>query len=1051
MRKGILNKIGFYFSLLLVLSFGFFPLSKIQSAVTMTVDDPTDTVADNGLCSITEALRNGENGDQSGSIDCPAGDASHTILEITTDIDLSSEWPFSIDYGYYLAGGTDITLNGNNHTISANPLNNRGIWRLVGYLNYEFNNITFTGGNADAGLDNKGGVFAIYAANTVTLNNVTFDTNAAADGGALFIRKDSAPTTTVNINDSRFVGNITTNSGGAIYAIDSILYISDTTFENNKSNGGGEGGNIYLLRSNAEIYNSYIEGDGIPNGVINGGGIFSDSNTSKQLKLSSSTFDSLYSGAGGSAVSINSNISVEIVNSTFFQNIGPSSSAISFDGTGNSASISYSTFVGNSPGSGPSDIESADIQTSVVVENNIFTGSGTGDVCGGDLTNFTFTNNISDTDDVDCFLTNSSPTGISSILSLSGGLVKTISLASLSSAIDSGVLGTLGCPAEDARGYPRPYGSSCDVGAYEFTGDVSFILSESGGNTLVGEDGATDSYSINLGQGPTDNVVINISESDSDFEVSPSSITFTPLNWFTSQTITVSAVDNSSDDGDRVRTISHSVSTADVSYSLISPSDVSVSVLDNDEPSSGGSSSGSSVTIVNPTPINPPAPEIFPGCTNPLALNFNPSANQSDGSCTFPVPEIGCMDSSALNYNPDADVPGFCQYQPAVLGCTNSMAINYNSSANEDDGSCQFLDEEDLPTEDDVEIEDNNSINDDVSVIEDGDINNLKDSLNFYVLGISNFVNASKDTVVAVATLGAVLPIVSILVSNPATALSFPIRIWNLIPTLLGFKRRRRPWGTVYDSVTKQPLDPVHVTLLDESGKEVATTITDLDGRFGFLVPAGKYKISVKKTDYVFPSIKMTGKNTDELYADLYFGEEIYINGEEDLVIKNIPMDAVKFNWNEFEKKNKGLLRFYSKFDLFLAKLSSILFFAGFVMSLVMIFFSSLLINYILAGFYVFVLILRFLGVRVKSPGYVFDKVGNPLSFGLVKVFSSSLNHEIAHGVIGKTGKYYILTPNGNYYIKVFNKTGEDNYQYLYTSESFNVKEGYIKKKIMVK
>jgi hypothetical protein len=50
-----------------------------------------------------------------------------------------------------------------------------------------------------------------------------------------------------------------------------------------------------------------------------------------------------------------------------------------------------------------------------------------------------------------------------------------------------------------------------------------------------------------------------------------------------------------------------------------------------------------------------------PGCTNPSATNYNPSANQDDGSCTF-----------------------------IVRGCTNPSAINYNPSANQNDGSCRF-------------------------------------------------------------------------------------------------------------------------------------------------------------------------------------------------------------------------------------------------------------------------------------------------------------------------------------------------------------------------
>ena len=41
-----------------------------------------------------------------------------------------------------------------------------------------------------------------------------------------------------------------------------------------------------------------------------------------------------------------------------------------------------------------------------------------------------------------------------------------------------------------------------------------------------------------------------------------------------------------------------------------------------------------------------------PGCTDSLALNFNPNANIDDGSCLY----SGCTDSTACNYNPLATI-----------------------------------------------------------------------------------------------------------------------------------------------------------------------------------------------------------------------------------------------------------------------------------------------------------------------------------------------------------------------------------------------------------
>lgn len=51
------------------------------------------------------------------------------------------------------------------------------------------------------------------------------------------------------------------------------------------------------------------------------------------------------------------------------------------------------------------------------------------------------------------------------------------------------------------------------------------------------------------------------------------------------------------------------------------------------------------------------------GCTDPLALNYNPDATVDDGNCTFPPTVYGCTDENALNYNPNAtDDNGTCEY-----------------------------------------------------------------------------------------------------------------------------------------------------------------------------------------------------------------------------------------------------------------------------------------------------------------------------------------------------------------------------------------------------
>ena len=280
-----------------------------------------------------------------------------------------------------------------------------------------------------------------------------------------------------------------------------------------------------------------------------------------------------------------------------------------------------------------------------------------------------------------------------------------------------------------------------------------------------------------------------------------------------------------------------------------------------------------------------------------------------------------------------------------------------------------------------------------------------------------------------------------------ADLLLIPIRLFGLLLVALGIKKKNLPWGTVYDSVTKQPLDPAYVTLNDLNGKEVATSITDLDGRYGFLVPAGKYLLSAGKTNYTFPSKKLSGKVEDELYKDLYFGEIIELK-EDGVINKNIPMDPVKFDWNEFAKKDKNLMRFFSKRDIVISRITSVLFFIGFAGTVAITVLSPVTYNFVVLGIYLVMSILKYTILKPRPFGRIkFKDTDVPLSFAIVRVFSKQNNQEVIHKVADKTGKYFCLVPNDLYYAKIENKNMDESYTPVHTSETIEVKKGYINKK----
>ena len=74
------------------------------------------------------------------------------------------------------------------------------------------------------------------------------------------------------------------------------------------------------------------------------------------------------------------------------------------------------------------------------------------------------------------------------------------------------------------------------------------------------------------------------------------------------------------------------------------------------------------------------------GCTTQSACNYDASATDDDGSCTFADAGYDC----AGNCLADADGDGVCD-EFEIAGCTTQSACNYDASATDDDGSWILL------------------------------------------------------------------------------------------------------------------------------------------------------------------------------------------------------------------------------------------------------------------------------------------------------------------------------------------------------------------------
>jgi hypothetical protein len=106
------------------------------------------------------------------------------------------------------------------------------------------------------------------------------------------------------------------------------------------------------------------------------------------------------------------------------------------------------------------------------------------------------------------------------------------------------------------------------------------------------EAGGITTFTVVLNTLPTDNVTIGLSSSDpGEGTVDPVSLTFTSGNWDQEQTVTVTGVDDTLDDGDVAYTILTAAAVSgDLDYNSMDAADVSVTNIDDD--TTGGGSGG---------------------------------------------------------------------------------------------------------------------------------------------------------------------------------------------------------------------------------------------------------------------------------------------------------------------------------------------------------------------------------------------------------------------------------------------------------------------------
>lgn len=312
-------------------------------------------------------------------------------------------------------GGGKVTLSGDNL---------RQIFFVFGTGNVTLNDLVLIDGDAS-----QGGAIFVDTQARVTLNGSFVTSNKASSQGAGIYNKGTLAITTTTLGS-----NIATGSGGAIYNSGGTVTIDDSYLVSNQAQNGGAiyttGGQVTLQRS--AVRSGFISGDG--------GGVYAAGPTT----ITNVTFSNNRAARGGGLFTT---ANTTVLNATFNENRADLGGAIYYQS--GTTSVKNTILAGSldTAGGGPSlncDGPTLTTQGRNLVSDNscVPNPSSNGDLLGTDP----------------------------KLGAWLGSILHGYIPAADSPALDY----AQGCPATDQRGYPRPLGPGCDVGAIE-RGELLFL------------------------------------------------------------------------------------------------------------------------------------------------------------------------------------------------------------------------------------------------------------------------------------------------------------------------------------------------------------------------------------------------------------------------------------------------------------------------------------------------------------------------------------------------------------------------------------------------
>jgi hypothetical protein len=231
--------------------------------------------------------------------------------------------------------------------------------------------------------------------------------------------------------------------------------------------------------------------------------------------------------------------------------------------------------------------------------------------------------------------------------------------------------------------------------------------------------------------------------------------------------------------------------------------------------------------------------------------------------------------------------------------------------------------------------------------------------------------------------------------------LNAPSLILSIVGFFLGSKSKKT-WGVILDSATRQPIS-LTICRLYQSGTLFLTsqTVSDLEGRYGFAIPSGNYRLEVVKEGYeVFKKEIRIGEHEEGYVYDVFLNKKDLSSSSTAGLLKNL--------------RNK-IVESYKK-------ITPLMFVLGFILSIISIYSALNAFNITIFCIYMLIVFIFIVSKLNRSPRYsaVVDSQTNlRIPFAVIKFFDLKTRRLVDTQVSNNNGQFDFYGDEGNYAIYV--------------------------------